>query len=299
MPGPGYRPVTAEPSKLLPKEEYIEQAYFFRTLGERMLQDITSQDVLGAIKEGILATTKLPMAIDFLSAELRSTGVFSPAMERLSHYFTPFQTFVVAEAEEEKGYFELRMGLEVLFREAEYRAAGATPQGIFLYQFESLCRNRLSYDRGLAAMAQDPIFDKDWRQWIMEVRRDIGLVDTAEMIYSRSETRVLREARQGLSVTPTAGQVLFGDKEGRIALATRRKDPLMLFASLHRQLGYPAVPRPAPIDQSHEAFPQLVRRVQRLETRIKLLEAEQKGGIDLEHLIRPEGPEGVGPQQPE
>ena len=27
-------------------------------------------------------------------------------------------------------------------------AAGAAPQGIFLYQFETLCRNRLGYDRG-------------------------------------------------------------------------------------------------------------------------------------------------------
>jgi hypothetical protein len=50
---------------------------------------------------------------------------------------------------------------------------------------------------------------------------------------------------------------------------------------LHRQLGYPAVPRLDPIDRSPELIPALLRRVERLETRLKLLEEEQKGGIDL------------------
>ena len=48
----------------------------------------------------------------------------------------------------------------MLEREAEYRGQGASPQGIFLYQFETLCRNRLGYDRGLEAIAADSIFDE-------------------------------------------------------------------------------------------------------------------------------------------
>ena len=38
--------------------------------------------------------------------------------------------------------------------------------------------------------------------------------------------------------------MLFGEKEGRIAMANRRKDPLYLFSALQRHLGYPSVPRP-------------------------------------------------------
>ena len=36
---------------------------------------------------------------------------------------------------------------------------------------------------------------------------------------------------------------LFGEKEGKIAKASRGRDPLYLFAALQRQLGYPEVPR--------------------------------------------------------
>ena len=75
--------------------------------------------------------------------------------------------------------------------------------------------------------------------------------------------------------------VLFGEKEGRIALANRAKDPLFLFAALQRHLGYPQVPRPKPVDETPALIPQLMRRVERLETRTKLLEEEQRGGIDI------------------
>ena len=53
-------------------------------------------------KEEILSTTRLPMAIDFMTSELKHAGVFSTAMAKLSHYFTPFQTFIVAQAESER-----------------------------------------------------------------------------------------------------------------------------------------------------------------------------------------------------
>ena len=84
---------------MLEREEYIEQAYFFRAFGERMKQNLAAQDLLVMLKQEILATTKLPLAIDFLASELRLNGVLAPAMAKLAHYFSPFQTFVVAEAE--------------------------------------------------------------------------------------------------------------------------------------------------------------------------------------------------------
>ena len=258
----------------LDREEYVEQVYFFRTLCERMQQNMSTQELLGAIRQEILATTQLPYAIDFMLGELRLTGGFATAMAHLPHYFTPFQTFVVAEAEKPEARFDFRVGLDILQREADYRARGASPQGIFLYQFETLCRNRLGYDRGLEAIAADNIYDEAWREWILTVRRQIGLVDLADMLYVRSE--LYRQTR-GEAEKP----ILFGEKEGRIALANRRKDPLYLFAALARHLGYPSVPHPRPEDSNRYLLPTLQRRIERLESRIKLLEEELRGGINL------------------
>ena len=265
----------------LEREEYIEQAYLFRTLRERIEQGMATQDLLASIREEILSTTKLPMAVDFLSAELRHRGGFAAGMQKLSHYFTPFQAFVVAEAEAERGKFDLLLALEILQREAGYRADSPPPQGIFLFEFESISRNRLGYDRGLQAVADDPMFDGGWREWILTVRRQIGLVDFAEMIYVRSQHYVQQQLRFDLEPPGADKAILFGEKEGKIALANRRKDPLLLFAALHRQLGYPEVPRQRRVDETPQILPQLLRRMERVEARLKLAEEEQKGGIDL------------------
>ncbi len=59
---------------MLDREEYVEQAYLFKALGERMRENHTTQDLLQWIKEEILSTTRLPMAIDYLAAELKHAG---------------------------------------------------------------------------------------------------------------------------------------------------------------------------------------------------------------------------------
>ena len=259
---------------LLDREEYVEQVYFFRTLRERMQQDMSTQDLLVAIRQEILSTTRLPYALEFMADELRLTGGFSTAMAKMPHYFTPFQAYVVAEAERPEGKFDFRVALDILEKEAEYRSRGASRQGIFLYQFETLCRNRLGYDRGLEAMAGDAIYDDDWRVWILTVRRQIGIVELADLIYVRSD---LYRKTRGKEEAP----ILFGEKEGKIALANRRKDPLYLFSALERHLGYPTVPRPKPEDVQRDVLPMLQRQVERLETRTKLLEEELRGGINL------------------
>ncbi len=283
---------------MLDREEYVEQAHFFKTLAERNALGAATQDLLGMVREEVLSTTKLPHAIDFLNGELRLNGVFHTAMAKLAHYFTPFQTFVVAEAEDDRGRFDLNLALQVLAREAEYRARGASTQGIFIYEFETLARNRLGYDKGLNAIAGDPIFDGAWRQWIQVVRRQVGLVDFADLIYVRSEHyRRLRppgdadaDDAGGGAARADEFPVLFGEGEGRIALANRGKDPLLLFGALHRHLGYPEVPRPAKSDESPQLIPQLVRRVEKLEARLKLAEEELKGGIDLAQYYVDPGP---------
>jgi hypothetical protein len=280
---------------MLDREEYVEQAHFFRSLQERIEQGIPTQDLLPSVREEILATTKLPMAIDFMAGELRLHGVFATAMAKLAHYFTPFQTFVVREAENDRGKFDLPLALEILSREATYRADNATPQGLFLYQLESIARNRLGYDRGLEAMAADPIFDENWRQWILMVRRQIGLIDIADLIFVRSEHYLEQQAALGREPDETPRAVLFGVREGRIAVANRGKDPILLFGALHRQLNYPTIPRRRVIDEAAHALPQVLKRLDRVETRLKLLEDEQRGGIDLTKFYLPPGGGSAGP----
>jgi hypothetical protein len=285
----------------LPREEYVEQAHFFSVLAERMAENSPAQEVLEAVREEVLATTKLPMAIDFLLSELRHQGTFAPGMRQLAHYFTPFQCYVMSEAENDRKRFDLRIGLLILAREAKYRAAEhVTRQGLFVYQFEALCRNRLSYDVGLDAMSRDPSYDPTWSEWILTVRRQIGLVELADLIYVRSGFYVLQQERLGTSAgtgdqksdDKTEGAsssarsqvrefVLFGLQEGRIAWANRRKDPLMLFAALHRHLDYPEVPRSERLDPEERLLPVLARRMEQVEARVRLLEEEQRGGIDL------------------
>ena len=278
----------------LAREEYIEQMHLFAVLGQRLRENMPAQEILSSVREEILATTKLPMAVDFMAAELRHLGAFSSAMERLSHYFTPFQTFVMREAENDRHRFDLRIGLEVLSREARYRADGATRQGLFLYQLEVLCRNRMGYDAGLEAVAGDPAFDEAWHAWILTVRRQIGIVDLADLIYVRSEFYHERQAADRgdtraaeASIAEATAQgfpPLFGRQEGRISWANRKKDPLLLFGALHRQLGYPVAPRPEPENPEERLLPVLARRVEQLESRLKLVEEEQRGGIQLERF---------------
>src|SRR4051794_40257128 len=105
---------------MLDREEYVEQAHFFKTLAERNELGMSTQDLLVMVREELLSTTKLPMAVDFLNGELKLSGVFHPAMAKLSHYFTPFQTFVIGEAENDRGRFDMLMALQILGREAEY-----------------------------------------------------------------------------------------------------------------------------------------------------------------------------------
>ena len=245
------------------------------------------QELLASSRDELLATTQLPMAVDFLRTELLHCGQISTAMERLPHYFTGFQTYVVAEAESEQGRFDMRVALEVLRKEAKYRGKEGGREGIFMYQFETLCRNRLSYDRGLAAMASDPIYDEPWQQWLLGLRRQIGLVDFADVMYVHSQYYLVEQAKRGKDPPADDHPLLFGEKEGRIALANRRKDPLLLFAALQRHLDYPAVPRPMAVDASQDLLPQVLRRLERMEFRLKLMEDEQKGGIDLAKFFGP------------
>jgi hypothetical protein len=273
---------------ILDREEYIEQAYFFRVLRERMATNLAVQDILAHIHEEILATTRLPYAIQFLATEVKHSGILSSAFTHLAHYFTAFQAFVIRQTEEEGRRFSIETALLVLEREAQYRAASPTAPGLFVYQFEALSRNRLGYDQGLEAMTADPFYDADWRVYLDMVRRQVGVVDFADLIYLRSQLYVTEQRRKNPTYEPPLPP-LFGDKEGKIARANRGRDPLYLFAALQRQLGYPEVPRPRPRDDTGARLEVLQAKIRDMEMRMKLIESELRGQVDLnQFMIKPE-----------
>src|ERR1700736_980630 len=108
--------------KVLEREEYIEQAYFFRVLRERLSQSMATQDVLEHIAQEILSPTRLPYAIQFMAAEVKHSGLLSSGFGRLPHYFAPFQAFLVRGTEDETLRFSMDSALLLLEREAHYRA---------------------------------------------------------------------------------------------------------------------------------------------------------------------------------
>jgi hypothetical protein len=279
---------------VLDREEYVEQSYFFRTLRERILEGMPTQEVLTRVGDEILSTTRLPMAVAFLASEIKLTGLLAPAMVRLGHYFTAFQSLVVERAEQEVGSrFSMDQALLVLEREAKYKSGESSAAGLFVYQFEAISRNRLGYDRGLGAMAADPFFDPDWQEYILRLNAKLGDVDFADLIYSRSAFVVSERRRKDLSYQPRL-PVLFGQREGKIARANRGRDPLYLFAALQRHLGYPEVPRPRRADEGETRVGLLEQKVMLLENRLKNLESDIRGEVDIENVVvKPDQTAGV------
>ncbi|MEM7477622.1 MAG: hypothetical protein AAF483_21755 [Planctomycetota bacterium] len=265
---------------MLSREEYVEQAYFFGILLERLGQNLPLQELLQQSKFELLASTKLPLAIDLMLSELKHKGLMSSGMKMLGHYFMPFQTYLMSEAELDVGKFDYRTALQILGAESKYRSIDSlNPQGLFFFQFEAISRNRLNYDRGLHAVANDGVYSQEWKDWILIVRKQLGIIDLADMIYVRSE--FYKEKQNRFGEVELEAPILFGMAEGKIAFANRKKDPLFLFSAMQRHLGYPSVPRLEPPDPIPELVPQLLRRIERLESRLKLMEEEQQGGIDI------------------
>ncbi|MGL4943829.1 MAG: hypothetical protein ACRC46_11645 [Thermoguttaceae bacterium] len=264
---------------MLEREEYIEQAFFFEAFRARLEEGLATQEILLQLHSEILVTSKLLMAVDFLRTDVKLTGSVADAMRKIPHYFTSFQAYTMGETENATGRFDVRIALQVLAREAEYRSSDrCSVQGVFFYQLETICHNRLGYEHGLTAVAADPIYDAAWRDWIDILQRQLGLIELADMIYVRSEAYARRDDEPDVPV-------LFGKREGRIAHATRKRDPSYLFAALARHLGYPTVPRAVrPTDDAHD-FRHLQRRIELLDNRLQLLEEEARGGIDLNRII--------------
>src|SRR5262249_8325900 len=159
--------------------------------------------------------------------------------------------------------------------------------GLFVYQFETLCRNRLGYDRGLVSMAGDSFYDRPWKEFIELVRVQVGTVDFADIVYVRSGWYVMEERRQPPDYEASLAP-LCGEKEGKIARASYGRDPLFLFGALQRQLGYPEVPRARPRDDLPAQLEALKTKLHQMEQRLMLLESEVRGQVDLSQFGKPE-----------
>src|SRR5262245_37217594 len=107
---------------VLEREEYVEQAYFLHSFRERLVDGLPAQEILSQISEELLSTTKLPLAVSFLHAEMRGSGLMAPAMARIGHYFTAFQAHVIGQAEIAMSRFSMEQALLILEREAKYKS---------------------------------------------------------------------------------------------------------------------------------------------------------------------------------
>ena len=94
------------------------------------------------------------------------------------------------------------------------------------------------------------------------------------MIFYRSQFYRLQNAESDVVV-------LFGEREGRIAFASRYRDPIFLFSALSRHLGYPGVPHQKRAVEEENPLPLLQRRIEHLESRLQLMEEELRGGVQL------------------
>lgn len=274
---------------MLAAEEYIEQAYFFRALRDRLGENRAAQEILDNIHLELLATTKMPTAVQFMAAELRHTGDLSSAFAKLPHYFTPYQAFVLSKAEQDYSKFTFEQATLILEREAMYRAGKVSPAGLLVYQLETIARNRLGYQQGLKSLEQDGFYDIGWREFIALVRQQLDIREFAEMIFARSQHYVTQRRRAEPGYEPPF-VVLFGEKEGMIAAANRGKDPTYFFATLQRQLGYPEVPRHAPKDTLREQLTEMQKKIKAVETRMNLLDSALGGNVDFSQFTVPKPP---------
>ena len=269
------------------RDECIEQAYFFRILRERVEANLAAQDVMMGLSEELLSTTRLPMAVQFVASELKHSGSMANGFDKIPHYFTPFQRFVIRQTEDDKRKLTFSTSMLLLEREARYKADEMTPAGLFVFQFECLTRNKLGYEDGLTAMSLEPTQSKEWQANASMFRKQIGIVEFSELVYLRSEYYVADQKRIDPDFVPSL-LPLFGEKEGKIAKASLGRDQLFLFSALQRQLNYPEVPQPKPKDDPGILVQQLEAKLRDLDIRVRMMEAESRGNFDPTQFGKPE-----------
>ena len=125
------------------------------------------------------------------------------------------------------------------------------------------------------------------KDYIAFTRRQMGVIDLGQLVYLRSELYVADVRRSEPGYEPPVPPV-FGVKEGRIAKASRGREPVYLFSALQRQLGYPEVPKPHQRDDLKTRLDAITAKLKELEMRLRLAEGELRGSIDLSQFGKPD-----------
>ena len=229
---------------VLDREEYVEQAYFFRTFRERSPTTCRRRTSSTRVHEELLTSTRLPYAVQFLAAELKHTGLARHGFAKLPHYFTAFQAFVVAAGR----------GGEDAVPDGRPRSwcSNARPRTAPRQPTQAgAVRLPVRDDRPQPARLPRRLRRDDGRPVLRRrlagIHRRTGRGRSATSTSPTSSTcgrscTCIEQRRANPAFEPPLPP-LFGEKEGKIAKASRGRDPLYLFAALQRQLGYPEVPR--------------------------------------------------------
>ena len=142
-----------------------------------------------------------------------------------------------------------------------------------------------------------------WREWIRTLRRQIGMVDLADVIYVHSEYYWQRKqcgarGRPGSTRIHERATRPAGTDPPRMVGPGQCRNPLRRPRGPHRPgqsqkrsivsvliaaptTGLPRSAAGQSPDKEQALLPQLARRLEQLETRLKIIEEEQRGGLDL------------------
>ena len=274
---------------VLDRDEYVEQAYFFRVFRERLADNLPAQDILTRVHEELLSSTRLPYAVQFLVAELKHSGLLANGFcetAALLHSVPGVRRS--GRPRTRRSGFRCRRPCSSWNARRSSRPRSPTKPGLFIYQFETIARNRLGYLDGTAAVAADPIYDADWRAFIGGLPRQVGDIDFADLVYLRSELyRAGAAARESVlravaaaAVRREGGEDRQGEPQPRPAVSLRRA-PATTRVSRSATLLRSAT-------TARSKWEKLETKLRELETRLKLAEGELRGNVDLSQFGKPD-----------
>ena len=273
---------------VLDREEYIEQAYFFRASASGSPTTCRPRTSSPRLHEELLTTTRLPYAVQFLAAEIKHTGPARQRVREAAALLHPFQAFVIRQAEEEKQRFPMADGAAGAGTRGRVPGRAADQPGLFVYQFETIARNRLGYIDGLAAMAADPLYDADWRATSTSSAGRSATSTSRDLVYLRSELYVTEQRRANPAYEPSRAAALRreGGEDRQGQPRPRPAVPVRRAAAATR------LPRGAAVTQRDDgktrSWSKIETKLRELETRLKLAEGELRGNIDLSQFGKPD-----------
>src|SRR5262249_22518596 len=139
-------------------------------------------------------------------------------------------------------------------------------------------------------------YDEVWRAFLALGGKQAGTVGVADLVYLRSGVYVREQRLGGPPHDPPLPPVVWGE-EGENGKANPRPGPLYPVGAAQRQLNYPEVPRARPPDDLSNKVLTLQAKFRELEMRLKLVEGELRGQVDLSEFGKPEILGGLPPDE--